>query len=283
MTIEGEAPAGFEALRKQYPWPDEPRYPDVTAVGRRIGGFDLIEETVRALGRPHPVIMEIGAEFGASTRRSLGLPGSYVISVDPWPDDYSYPGWPTLQEFKGNPGAMHELFLSFNFAHRERLVAVREYSPLGPKIVYDAGVDVDLIYLDGDHRVEGVIRDLVVTTALYPNARIGGDDWLYNLRGRGAPFPVQVAVKRWASFNDVAVITRNNTWLIDKTKPYNLDPAPAYSGNSVEDRLITIEKQQAELLKRQRAMTVSLRDLPSRRVLRKVRDTIRRRPPTGSS
>ena len=70
-------PAGFASLWERYPWPDRPPFPDVPMVGRNSSGFELLTELIDE--RPGPtVVMEIGAEFGGSTRRFLGIakPGS---------------------------------------------------------------------------------------------------------------------------------------------------------------------------------------------------------------
>ena len=229
---EDLAPPGFVDLWTKYPWPEAPPLPQAGTVGRDSSGFGLFRNAIAQVPKSDPVIMEIGAEFGGSTRKFLDFPGTWVISVDPWPDTYGGGSFPDLQQYLGRPGAFYDLFLTFNFDHRNRLVALRAPSPQGPLEVRDAGVHVDFIYIDGDHRYDAVIRDLTIASALFPEAVLAGDDWRLAPRARkyeGMALPVQTAVKRWAAVNDACVETDGNSWLIDPSKPYNLSrPIPTF-------------------------------------------------------
>lgn len=222
-------PDGFATLVGAYPWPASRPFPDAPVRGRNSSGFDLLTETIAARRRP-TVVMEIGAEFGGSTRKFAAVPDTWIVSVDPWPDSYGGGSFPELQPYLGGEAAMYQLFQSLCWPHRDRLVAVREPSPAGFKTVYDAGVPVDVIYIDGDHRYDAVIRDLTVADALFPGALLTGDDWKLksgHVKYEGMQIPVQRAVTSWAAFHDHHVEVRANTWMIDKTRPYNLEQPPA--------------------------------------------------------
>jgi hypothetical protein len=321
---DSSAPAGFDQLWASYPWPDTPPVPEAPLTGRDQAGFDLLFKTIAEIGKPTPVVMEIGAEFGGSTRKFLSQPGVYVVSVDPWPDAYGGGSFPELQPFLGREDGMYELFQTFNFEYRDRIAMVREYSPAGPLVVHDAGVEVDLIYVDGDHRYDPVLRDLTIASALFPNAVITGDDWLLDSMHKkyeGIDRAVQVAVKRWAATNHVHVEVDGDTWLVDPSKPYNLDrPVPNFGPRQLGvnrmtekdliNRLKAIERSVATLqkdterslatlqkdtkssidrlakrvsdvkrnvdqLKRSaKKVESSLRNLPSRRIARKVRSAL---------
>ncbi|WP_205472033.1 class I SAM-dependent methyltransferase [Nocardioides sp. SYSU D00038] len=225
-------PDAFDDLARAHPWPAEPPHPGVAPVGRPARGFELIARALAASETPAPVVLEIGAEFGGSTRRFLGIEGTRVVSVDPWPDWYSYRGWDTLQSFRDQPDAFYELFLTFNFEHRDRLVPIRRPSPEGLIEVHDAGLDVDLVYIDGDHRFDAVIRDLDVCHALFPGAMLTGDDWEFTAGAKkyeGLVHPTRLAVQRWAQFRDHHVEHEANTWLIDPARPFNLEKlVPSY-------------------------------------------------------
>src|SRR5690606_38462112 len=109
------------------------------------------------------------------------------------------------------------LFQTFCWDHRDRLALVRELSPTGPKLVHDVGVPVDVVYIDGDHRYDAVIRDLNVADALFPDALLCGDDWSMRSdreKYEGMVLPVRKAVHSWAAFNYVHVETSKNTWMI---------------------------------------------------------------------
>lgn len=279
MTSDVTTVPGFDTLLGAYPWPSKPRFAEVAPVGRNINGYELVEEKLRATGKPNPVIMEVGAEFGASTRRDLEIPGVHVVSVDPWPDSYEFKSWPDMRaKYGGTERAMYDLFLSFNFEYRDRLVAVREFSPMGPKIVYDAGVRPDVIYLDGDHQYESIFEDLTIVSTLFPDAVIAGDDWNYNLKMKrleGIQFPVQTSVRRWAQHHDVGIVTRRNQWLIDPAQKYNMPRVrPVFGGPA--KRLAALEDKQDTLLTQQRRLLDAIENRPGRRLARKMRDAVKR-------
>jgi Methyltransferase domain len=232
-------PSGWQALQDAHPWPDTPPLPSVPVTGRALNGFAIIEQARAQIDKEHVVVLEIGAELGTSARRFLSEPNTFVASVDPWPDKKTFKGFDNLKSFAHQPDATLKLFQSFNFEFRDRSVAIRETSPRGPVLVASAGVDVDLVFIDGDHRYEAVFADLVICSALWPNAVLCGDDWSYDPKGskhEGIRRPVQGAVRRWAQFNDFAVRHEANTWLIDQSATYNLEPLRPVGSASVEDR-----------------------------------------------
>lgn len=231
--MSADVPSGFPELWERYPWPDSRPFEGVPTVGRNSSGFDLILDAVRARQEP-TVIMEIGAEFGGSTRRFLELPDTWVVSVDPWPDTYGSGSFPELDSYLDRPDAMFDVFRSLCWDLRDRIATVREFSPLGPRVVYDAGVKVDFVYVDGDHRYDAVFRDLTVAKTLFPQAVICGDDWcLKSLHPKyeGMYRPVRRALASWGAFHGLHVESSHNSWMIDPARPYNYNPPPSrFSG-----------------------------------------------------
>lgn len=264
----------FQGLLDAAGWPAEPPVPEAPVVGRSSTGLELLVEAVRERTST-PVIMEIGAEFGGSSRRFLeALPECRVISVDPWPDTYRGGSFPEIRPYLGAPGAMLDLFQTFCFAHRDRLAPVRAFSPAGVVQVFQAGVEVDLVYIDGDHRYDAVVRDMTIADALFPGALLGGDDWelaSHAKKYQGMKHPVREAVTAWAAFRDVHVETRGDTWLIDRERPFN-QSRPVRSGGyeDVVRRLDQLDHRVADIQKQVRAPSFA------ERVVRKVRSTWRR-------
>lgn len=227
MTPATRQPQGFDELLRRYPWPDVRPFPDAPTVGRDSSGFEMLYKALEDCA-DEPVVMEIGSEFGGSTRKFYQSVHAWVISVDPWPDTYQGGSFPEIQPYLNGETAMYRLFQSMCWKIRDRVVGVRSGSPAGPLEVRDAGAKPDLIYIDGDHRYDAVIRDLTISDALFPEAILCGDDWLMK-KPDGRKYehmvvPVQLAVTSWAFFNDHHVELENTTWLIDKERPYNLDP-----------------------------------------------------------
>lgn len=262
------APVGFSDLWASYPWPADVPFPEAPLTGRDSEGFDLLLDLIRDRQAP-TVVMEVGSEFGGSTRRFLDEADTWVVSVDPWPDSYGSNSFPELKTFLQGPGAMHQMFQTFCWEHRDRLATVREFSPAGPLRVYDAGVPVDLIYIDGDHRYDAVISDLNIADALFPDAVLCGDDWQLksgHKKYEGMGYPVRRAVESWAAFHDCHVEVAENTWLIDKSRKYNLKRPPArfvatdHVVADIQARLKRIEKavSQPSAVERAERKTLSL-------------------------
>lgn len=264
-----EAPPGFDELWRRYPWPDEPPEPDAPAAGRHSSGFDLLTDHISRRGG-RTVVVEVGAEFGGSTRRFLGLPDTWVVSVDPWPDTYGSRSFPELSSWFGRPDAVYHLFQSFCWGVRDRLATVRDVSPSGLVTVHAAGIPVDVVYVDGDHRYDAVMRDLAVADALFPGAILCGDDWSMRsdrAKYEGMGLPVRRAVTSWAAFNDVHVEVSANTWMLDRSRPFNLAPPPPRF-TDVDDALRSVQRRLGRI---ERAVTA-----PSlaRRIEGRVRSTI---------
>src|SRR5690606_32165594 len=92
-------------------------------------------------------------------------------------DDYGSRSFPELTDYFARKGTTYGLFQTFCWEYRDRLATVRDFSPAGPRFVYDAGVAVHVVYIDGDHRYDAVMRDLTIADALFPEAILCGDDW----------------------------------------------------------------------------------------------------------
>lgn len=263
-------PDGFDELWRRHPWPDAPPEPDAPVVGRHSSGFEmLLDHIAGRVGTT--VVMEIGAEFGGSTRRFLSAPDTWVVSVDPWPTSYGSRSFPELQPWFGRPDAVFHLFQTFCWEARNRLAMVRDISPGGLVTVRDAGVAVDLVYIDGDHRYDAVLRDLAVADALFPDAVLSGDDWSMKsdrAKYEGMVRPVRRAVTSWAAFHDVHVEVSANTWMLDRSRPFNLaTPPPRFA--EIDDSLRSMERRLGRI---ERAVTgPSL----ARRVEGKARSTVR--------
>jgi hypothetical protein len=240
------------SLEAQYPWPIEQPTPDVEAVGRPAEGLDL---ALSALAEHDaPVIVEIGAEFGGSTRTWLrSLQSCCVVSVDPWPDDYPTHNWPKITEAVDRGTSIQHLFMSFCWEYRDRLVAMRGKSPDALMELRDLGLEPTLVYIDGDHRYEAVMRDLIVADTLFPEAILCGDDWSFRPKARkyrGMTLPVQFAVNDYCAFRGYGVRAEQQTWLIDRMDPDSVPPLrrlqkPSDFESRVEQRLTALEGSRA--------------------------------------
>jgi hypothetical protein len=119
------------------------------------------------------VVVELGTWMGKSTRFILELnPAGRIICIDHW---------------KGPPEILHTLkhlipvvydcFTWHIWDHRNRVIAIRDYTISGMRQVRDAKIAVDSIYIDAAHNYDSVKADATEAIWLWPEATLIGDDW----------------------------------------------------------------------------------------------------------
>jgi hypothetical protein len=169
----------------------------------------------------NPIVVEIGAELGGSTRIFLeSIHGARVVSIDPWPKGYNIPqSWsflkPAIAKYGG--GSLLPLYLHYCRQYKERLTPVREFSSDGLQAIYNAGLKPSLFYVDGDHTYHGVFTDLALINSLFPDVTIFGDDWNFTSsypRYRGIDYSVQKAAKDFAEHTSRPLEVFSNTYVI---------------------------------------------------------------------
>lgn len=72
---------------------------------------------------------------------------------------------------------LYNNFLAVNWDHRDRLIPIREDTAAGLELVAEYGIKPDLIYIDASHDYEDVIWDLELSSRLFPDAQVIGDDY----------------------------------------------------------------------------------------------------------
>jgi len=217
----------LRSLHQQAGWEAEPKFAEIEAKGRQPLGIELLLDLIDK--DKLFIVVEIGSEFGGSTRRFLAhSPEVWVVSIDPWPANYPAP-WDSLKPHLAEDGSMEALFRSFCWEYRDRLIPRRGVSPRGLVELYETGLRPDLIYVDGLHTYDGVYEDLTVCQALFPDSRIGGDDWDFEgiaFKYEGMKFPVRYAVKQFAVHHQHDIVHHENTWLINPQAGVTFEPPP---------------------------------------------------------
>lgn len=144
--------------------------------------------------------LEIGSDFGRSTRHigSLLPDGGKLYAVDTW--DFTVEGYNNTR---------YAPFLS-NVIHvglTDKIIPIRKSSQ---DAIYDFklfGLTFDLIYVDGSHQTEDVIRDLEL---YYPmrseHGILCGDDWLLKT--------VRAGVIEFAQKHQLTIYGACNFWFI---------------------------------------------------------------------
>ena len=223
MSLQTANETALARLKERFPWPEErPDFPD------REYGWGISDEDLLLSHLPEEAscILEIGSFLGGSARFFANArPQATIICVDPWMDTHRpFVGRnaPELTEWLAKPDGCYQTFLSSNWGYRERIVALRGFSPEALLPVFETGCRPDFIYIDGAHHYEAVLMDLCTCQVLFPDAVISGDDWRWSgLRIRSRILrqviryhPIQRAVKYFASRYKYKVHASKNTWVL---------------------------------------------------------------------
>jgi hypothetical protein len=138
-------------------------------------------------------VIELGSWLGRSAEYfARNAPNAVIFAVDIWDNsvilqDKHYCMNPENLAIL-NVGPLHERFMSNMWEYKYQISkdgTVRGMLPLrmdavaGLRLLKEAGVVPDVVYVDANHHFEGVYRDISATIELFPNAHIVGDDYDY--------------------------------------------------------------------------------------------------------
>jgi len=201
----------LEILRERYPWPQQKpdRKPDPR------GWFDHEAEVVlkQFLNPETKLVVEIGSFLGKSTRFILeAAPNATIIAVDHWKATWKW----FIHSWKGNvkerdkfESYIYETFLFNCWEYRDRLIPLKADSTGGLDEIHNLELQPDLIYVDGDHYFEGVLKDIFKSVSYFPEAQIVGDDWEW---GPDRNYPVRQAAELIAKDFGYEIELNENTW-----------------------------------------------------------------------
>lgn len=211
-------------LVTSYPWPGQRPDAPVSEWGWGIEGRELLDIRLPTNAR---VVVEIGSLLGSSARYfAERYPSAHIFCIDPWfdvddPKDRPFlEHAPELTDFvTSQEDGIYQIFLASNWELRDRLTPLRGFSPDMLTPINRAGIDPDVVYIDGSHTYEDVIADIVTARALFPTAVLCGDDW---------DWPgVKHAVSYVARNRGDEIHSLGNTWLLDHDGSNERHPAPS--------------------------------------------------------
>lgn len=167
-------PTGLASLRRLFVWP-----PEKPALSPVVEGY-FSPGHEKALGQfvsgETKLVLELGSWLGKSTLWFLDrCPRATVVAVDTWlgsPEHYA-----PKPSLLGRLPTVYETFLVNCWPYRDRLIPMRTTSLVGLRLVKQAGLAPDLIYVDADHQYWAVKGDVQSAHELFPQARLIGDDY----------------------------------------------------------------------------------------------------------
>ena len=220
-----------QRVYERFPWPNLPRGVRKFMVNLDFGGRELVVEQIR--NSKVETILEIGSFLGGSTIEWLNASKDVrVICVDPWSGNWAgswlikdLPQWTwekpdqAMSKYLDSEDGLYFTCLANLYEYRERVIPIRAYSQDILEELSALGAEPDLVYLDADKK-EG---DLDECARLFPGAILTGDDYLWPGGDEFEPgtipsYPIQEIVNKFASLNDMEVVHREQTWILNKKK-----------------------------------------------------------------
>lgn len=223
---------GLAALARDNPWPDfsaldHPPF-QLALDANGDGGREIILRQIH--DRDIRVMVEVGCFLGGSARHWLTAKADLtLIGVDPWGGNWgdyiegmlTSPNMSRHVEHMTDAEVMRivDLLRSHgNYAvalnnlrpWRDRFYPVRRFSPEALHYLSRRKIPVEMIYIDAfKHRV-----DLDSAYALFPQAVLSGDDWLWpDEAGR---FVMQEVVKAFAAEHGFEIEHKRQSWVLHR-------------------------------------------------------------------
>jgi len=197
----------IEELAKRYPWPETK--PDLPFDGQ--GWFGWCHKAMMDVVLPKDygvTVIELGSWLGLSTRFILSsAPAATVLAIDHWRGDESILR-DADEETKNKVSKLYETFLSNCWEYKDRLVPMRTTTIEGIREIRSLDVKPGFIFLDASHKYEDAKADLEEVLRLYPDVRIGGDDYGGKWEG------VKKAVDEFAARSGRVVCLAEHAWVV---------------------------------------------------------------------
>jgi len=161
-------------------WPEQK--PDVPADDH--GWFQSSNQLVvkNLINDKMECIIELGSWLGKSTKFiAEQAPNATIYAIDHWKGSPEHQG---RDDVKDKLPTLYETFLVNLWEFKDRIKPLRMTTKQGLMKCYENGVKPDVIYVDAAHDYDGVTEDLLAIKNYFPNAKVIGDDWLWEDRNK---------------------------------------------------------------------------------------------------
>jgi len=147
------------------------------------------------------IIVELGTYYGMTTKFLAENSKAQIITVDHFKGSEEHQEKPDLAKLIPD---MYETFLVNLWEYRDRIQIFKGTTKEFASWSYPFVHKVRLVYIDASHEYDDVFSDIRQSYLMFPNAKICGDDWLWN--------SVYSAVTHFSSQNDSVILSTNNFW-----------------------------------------------------------------------
>ena len=191
---------GLRELREVFRFPKErPRIPPSDHGWFGPEHADLL---YGALTPNTKIVVELGSWHGLSTRFiARNAPNAVVIAIDHWVGSAEHRADPDLCQMLPT---LYETFISSCWEFRDQIMPMRMDTISGMKLLFDHGVEPDLVYIDASADYGQAKPDIHHAFGLFPKAAVAGDDFLWEGVGR--------AVREWALDGYLPAVAKGNVW-----------------------------------------------------------------------
>jgi predicted O-methyltransferase YrrM len=160
-------------------------------------------------------ILEIGSWNGSGSTKYIlqHAPNAYLVCIDHWGDDENdyvqeeY-GIEEIRKLWYQIEILFDTFLVNTWEYQDRLTPFKVKTEIGLPQLGKLNIPFDMIYIDAHHDYKSVLHDIEVSSKLWPNATIVGDDYTW--------VSVRKAVHEFAEKNNIEVVVDDNCWFYKK-------------------------------------------------------------------
>ena len=200
----------MEKIKKLFTWPTEK--PNVPESGYNWFGRDNASVLDQLISERKPkYILEMGSWNGSGSTKFLlqSVPEAQVVCIDHWSDDENdyvqeECGIEEVRKLWYQIEVLFETFLVNTWEYQDRLTPLKAKTENGLLQLGKLNIPFDMIYIDAHHDYKSVLHDIEVSSKLWPNATIVGDDYTWP--------GVRQAAHEFADKNNLEIVIVGNCW-----------------------------------------------------------------------
>ena len=200
----------MEKIKKLFTWPTEK--PNVPESGYNWFGRDNASVLDQLISERKPkYILEMGSWNGSGSTKFLlqSAPEAQVVCIDHWSNDENdyvqeECGIEEVRKLWYQIEVLFETFLVNTWEYQDRLTPLKAKTENGLLQLGKLNIPFDMIYIDAHHDYKSVLHDIEVSSKLWPNATIVGDDYTWP--------GVRQAAHEFADKNNLEIVIVGNCW-----------------------------------------------------------------------